>query len=176
MMRKFSMALLLAGTILLLSVPVVRGDSLDVTFSPASATAAAGSTTVIDVYGTITNSSANPDTFYLNEDNLSVTPAAATYSDFFLSTPIDLAPGGNSGLIDLFEIVIGPTIAAGDYVTNYTLFGGTGLNPTGTDIISNTAIFDITVSNAVPTPEPGTLLLLGSGLALLAGLRRRSNA
>ncbi len=172
MIRKFSMALLLSGALLLLAVPVLRADSLDVTFSPASATAVAGTTTVIDVYGTITNPITNTQTLYLNGDSLIVDPTTATYTDFFLSTPVSLDPGQSSGLIELFQIVFGPTIAPGDYVSNYTLEGGTPTDPSGLDTISNTASFDVTV----PTPEPGTLLLLGSGLAFLVGRRRRASA
>jgi hypothetical protein len=170
MIRKFSMALLLSGALLLLAVPVLRADSLDVTFSPASATAVAGATTVIDVYGTITNPITNTQTLYLNGDILNVAPMAATSTDFFYLTPVSLDPGQSSGLIELFQIVFGPSIAPGDYVSNYTLEGGT--DDTTYNFVSNTASFDVTV----PTPEPGTLLLLGSGLAFLVGRRRRASA
>jgi len=175
MMRKFSLALLLAGTVLLLSVPVVRADSFDVTLSPNSFTVVQGTTT-IDVFGTITNTS-TADTLSLDGDGLSAVSSSITFNDFFYTSPdvpLTLAAGGSSGSIDLFQIVLDPSIAVGSYLSNsYYIFG---TDPNGNTVSSNTALFDVNVTSPIATPEPGTLFLLGSGLALLVGRRRRIKA
>lgn len=174
MMRKFSLALLLAGTLLLLSVPVVRADSFDVTLSQTSFTVVQGTTT-IDVLGTITNTSAT-DTLSLDGDGLNALSPSITFNDFFLTNPevpLTLAAGANSGSIDLFQIVLDPSIGVGSYSNSYYIFGS---DPNGNTINSNTALFDVNVTSPIATPEPGTLLLLGSGLALLVGRRRRVNS
>jgi len=145
----------------------------DVTLTLSAASGSPGDTITID--GTITNGTANP--VYLNAEDFSFGSSSllnGDVTDFLLNAPFSLAPGTNSGLIAVFTLEIAPGTTGGTYSGNsLDIIGGT--DPSNfTDVLASSG-FSVDVGGAVSTPEPATLILLGSGF-LLAGLRRRSVA
>ncbi len=134
----------------------------------------------LNFFGTITNN--DPDSsdpaIYLNSDSLDfVGPGDATFDDNFFASyfPISLAPGATSGDIDLFDIVLADpeTDPFGLYSgSTYTLLGGMdGGADSAQDNLAQVS-FSVDVGSASSTPEPTTLLLLGTGLTLMSRLRR----
>lgn len=170
-----------AGLLVLLCAlvsPGVRADGTglgDVTITLPTISGSAGDT--ITVLGSLTNTSAN--TLDFGGDFVSTNSTAISgLGDVFFNGLLGFGPSsiaGNSTLtgVDLFTIVIATTAAPGSYDLNfYDLLGGTdaacNLDPTLCGVQLGSVEFTVNVQGAVPTPEPGTLLLLASGL--LAGL------
>jgi hypothetical protein len=133
------------------------------------------------VFGTLTNNSANTlffstDSVTFNSPAIQGTADVATNGFLGLLLGLDLGPtsiNANSTLtgVDLFTIIIPNGTAPGSYRMNpYDLFGG--VDPTCTlgfcGVQLGTVEFSVDVQAPVTTPEPGTILLLASGL--LAGL------
>jgi hypothetical protein len=131
---------------------------------------------MITVFGNLTNTSSNT----LDFGNDFVTPnstAIVGVGDVAFNAFLDLGPAsitGNSTLtgVDLFTITI-LTHTPGLYDVNfYEVHGGTDANCTldftKCGVQLGKVEFAVNVQGVVPTPEPGTLILLASGL--LAGL------
>ena len=153
-------------------------DSLSLNLQQSIQTVLQG-TASIGFYGTITNPSAT-DTVYLNGDSYTSSSSYLTIDDsyFFNNAPFSLAPGASSGQFEIFAVDLLPNTPVGDYPLNsFTILGG----PDGgmfSDFNSLASVnFEVDVQAPVSTtPEPATWALLGSGLALWAGLvetRRR---
>ncbi|HEV3421127.1 MAG TPA: PEP-CTERM sorting domain-containing protein [Candidatus Acidoferrum sp.] len=176
-----------AGLLTLLCVllpPVARADGTglgDVTITLPTISGSAGDTIV--VVGKLTNTSSNT----LDFANDSVTPnntAIGGVADLAFNGFLGVGPssiGGNSTLtgVDLFTIFIANDARPGLYDVNfYDLLGGTDTNCTvdfslcGVQL--GTIEFAVNVQGAVPTPEPGTLVLLVSGLLASLLLIRRA--
>jgi PEP-CTERM motif len=81
-------------------------------------------------------------------------------SGFQNNAPFTMNIGDSSGDINLFTITVAPGTPAGIYAGVFDILNG--------NMVVGEVDFDIDV-----TPEPGTILLLGTGLLLLAGLARR---
>ena len=101
---------------------------------------------------------ANSATVFLNfGDN--IPGSTIDDSGFLINFPLSLNPGGNfTGT--LFSVALPPGVAPGSYTGFFEIFGGSNAeagNPLAT------ANFQI---NA--TPEPGTWVLLATGLCILA--------
>jgi len=157
----------------------LRADSLDVTLDQPTITVPVG-TTEVTFSGTITNPSSS-DTVYLNADGSTTSSlliqvdesSESPFNSFVI--PLFLDPGANSGDIPLFNVLLDPSTTAGIYTGVYTLEGGPdgGADTDYSDLVD--IAFTIDVTSPVPAPEPGSLLLLCSGLLAIALLRRRNN-
>jgi hypothetical protein len=107
------------------------------------------------------------------------------FSSNVTSISLDFSTGG-PGLFQLFTLEngapVGSATATGTVPNGFSFPGGT-ISLTGgpfnevqmdsTSTAPGFAIENIDVKAAVATPEPGSLLLVGSGLAGLAAMRRR---
>ena len=160
-MKSFNKVLVLSLAVvgLLLAAPAAKADpfSLSIAFDSPFQSGVEGQTLTFS--GMISNISLGP--VDLAGDSFTLVGGTENDSDFYLNTPPSLASGGNSGDVDLFTFTIAPGTAAGIYAEEYQITDSNGH-------VVGEATFDIDV-----TPEPGTILLLGTGLLILAGLVRR---
>ncbi len=142
----------------------VHASSILITLDGPNQAGAAGQT--ISFFGVITNTDTTPgdQPIFLNSDSLNFTLGDATVVDNFFSTvPISLAEGESSGDIDLFDITLANPESSLSGTGTYGLIGGMdGGSGQGSDNLAQTN-FSVTV-----TPEPGTVSLLGIGLALMS--------
>jgi hypothetical protein len=167
---------LLALTVL--AAAGARAGNITITLDDPNQTGNPGDT--LNFFGTIANidPTSTDAAIYLNSDSPDfVGPGDATFDDNFFAAyfPISLALGATSGDIDLFDIVLADpeTDPFGPYPgSTYTLLGGMdGGADTAQDILAQVS-FSVDVEPASSTPEPATLALLGTGLALMSRLHR----
>lgn len=180
--RKFTISAGLLALLCALVCPTVRADGTglgDLTITLPTISGMAGQQ--FTVFGTLTNNSSNAlyfstDSVTFNSPAIHGTPDVASNGFLGLFLGLDLGPtsiDANSTLtgVDLFTVTIPTGTAPGSYGMNpYDLLGG--IDPTCTlgfcDVQLGAVEFGVNVQAPVTTPEPGTLLLLASGL--LAGL------
>lgn len=148
---------------LLLSVSAFA-DSVTITLASPYQVAVYNST--VSFTATVSAPSTNAAPIYLNGDSFNVDAPLTVDDSGFFSFPLFLNPGGSYTGV-LFTVYIPATTPMGNYYGYFQILGGSDgsqLNP-----ISNVASFEI---NAIP--EPGTMLLLGTGgIALFGTLRRK---
>jgi hypothetical protein len=86
--------------------------------------------------------------------------------------PISLGPGANSGDIELFDVTVSNPLldAAGTYLGSYDLLGGADGNAQNL-LLDSPATFSVTTTPSVTaTPEPESVVLLATVLALTGWL------
>lgn len=139
---------------------------------PPDTRAAAGTT--VNFSGLITNIVTN-DAFAISQENGVTLTAENLQWEFFdydesilrpfdtLDPELAIRPGENSGLTSLYSVAISPFAVAGTYSLSARLIV-LGVD----DLTSN----DVTV-NIIATPEPTSMLLIGTGLAGIAATVRR---
>jgi hypothetical protein len=114
----------------------------------------------------------NVGAVFLNGDSTTVdSPLTLDDSGFFNTFPLSLGPKGLfSGL--LFSVSLPSNIAVGLYKGTFDLLGGANGDAQNVLAVVN---FNVNVPGSSPVPEPGTDLLLTTGLAGLGVLIRRRN-
>jgi len=168
--------LVVAAIVVLFLASAARADSVEVTLTQTSQTAAAGSTVTFDA--TIANLSST-DTIYLNGDSWVTSSLLLTVDDspYLTNFPLSLAPDQVSGPFALFNVLIDPTTPDDIYDFNsFSILGGSDGDTYDT---IGTADFSVTVGSVTAAPEPGALALLLSGLlaiGMLGRLRRSTKA
>lgn len=152
------------AAVLCLTPIAARADGVDsVTITLTEIAGASGST--VDVFGTITNT--GPGALTLDGDNMTISGPLSAVDQFLTNAPFTLN-GGASDAFEFFQITINPGTLPGIYGTDgsdvFSFLGDFNGAPIEEDVE-----FTVDVTSAVvTTPEPGTLLLLCSGLGLVA--------
>jgi hypothetical protein len=147
---------------LLLVPPPVFADTVTLSLSNPVQSASPGSTLTFDA--TVSAPSTNGAPVFLNSDNYTIdSPLTLDDSDFF-NFPASLDPG-DSYTGALFAVTLPADIVFQTYTGYFEILGGAdGL---ASDALA-TAGFQVN-----PTPEPGTMPLLATGLGLLAFVMHR---
>jgi len=162
----------LAVLTLLLLAPRAKADDFSITLSQDGTVLPGG---MVDFDATITNTSSG--TLFINGDEFSATfPLSLDDTNFviyFLLGPaVSLDSGQSLTDVDVFTVTVDPTALPGNYGGSYGFTGGAD-EFAGDELGS--AEFNVVVSSAsLPVPEPGTILLLSSGLAGVGFFKRRA--
>ncbi len=156
-----------------MSAAVAHAGTVSVLLDNSDQSGAPGA--LLRYFGIITNTSSG--TVFLNGDDPNLAAMAGDFSvddsAFFNNAPLSLDAGDSSLDIELFDVTVSnpftDTFAA--YAGLYTVMGG--VDGGAQDILTDPPTeFSVTLISA--TPEPATLVLLGSGLMICAMLRRRA--
>jgi PEP-CTERM motif len=160
----FILTLLMAGSLSLNSVRA-KADTVTLTLAnPVQETdQTTGPGTVLSFVATVNASGTNTGDVFLNGDSFNVSGDLTVDDSDFLNFPLSLSPGQSFTDV-LFTVDVPADAAAINYLGSFTLLGG----PTGSDgDVLATAGFEI-----VATPEPSTLLMIGTGLTGFAATMR----
>jgi len=170
-MKKTALSLSMLMLAVLLLVAPAYADTLNLTLANPIQTGTPNGTLTFNA--TVSAPLANSATVFLNGDNFNVSLVGATIddTDFLLNFPLSLVPG-NSFTGDMFTVSLPSVLAPGTYNGFFEILGGSDAGAQNTLATVN---FQINAPAAVP--EPGTWILLATGLALFGawGYSRRDS-
>ena len=163
-MKKTALSLSTFVLATLIFVAPAFADTLNLTLTSPVQTGTPNGTLTFDA--TVSAPLTNSGTLYLNGDNFNVSLLGATIDDsgFLFNFPLSMN-SADSFTGTLFTVSLPSVIAPGTYNGFFEILGGS--DPGAQDTLA-TVNFQITTP--VATPEPGTWLLFGTGVAFLAML------
>jgi hypothetical protein len=174
-MKKTALTISMFVLAILLLVPLASADTINLSLESPVQTGIAGET--LSFTATVTAVSDKQGSVYLVSDSANVTgPSALTIDDtpFLLNFPFVMS-AGDSVTDALFTVTLPSDVLAGVYSGYFSILGG--LDPGS---FSTLATVDFTVNVAAPSavPEPGTYVLMATGLGvlMLIGFTRRESA
>ena len=154
MIKKTVLSLSLFMLAMFLPAAPAWADSITLVLSQPTQTGGPGSTLTFDA--TVSAPLANSATVFLNFDNFGDNIPGSTIDDsgFLLNFPLSLDPG-DSFTGTLFSVALPPGVAVGSYTGFFEILG------TGADSLNPFATDNFQINT---TPEPGTWVLLATGL------------
>jgi hypothetical protein len=148
------------------SACAARADAI-LTLTPSNLDIVASKTVEFD--GTLTNTGTTD--LYLNGDVVIFDYAGLTIDDsiFYVDAPLFLS-AGDSYTGAFFNVTADAATLSRSYSGTYTIQGGAD-----SDTFDDLAMANFTVDVGSSTPEPNSMLLMATGLAILAVLRLRQS-
>jgi hypothetical protein len=160
-MKKTALSLLTLMLAAFFMLPVAA--HADPLLIPYSATVTPGQTFTLGEWIYIDPSAAG--TVYFNYDSFTIdSPITLDDTPFVTSFPLSAQPG-ETAQGNIFTILVPAVIAPGLYTGSFSIFGGYDLS--STDELTRVQIA-LTVPGESAVPEPGTWVLLATGLGALA--------
>jgi len=158
-----TLSMLVLTAALLFSLPAAA-DSISITL--ASPYQNGHGNTTVSFTATVAAPGSNSVTIYLNSDSYGVdAPLSVDDTGFLVNFPLTMDPGDSVTDV-LFTVFVAAGTPPGLCNGYFQILGGSDAN--AQNAISNLASFRVNV-----VPEPGSLLLLASGVLGLFGVARR---
>jgi hypothetical protein len=166
--KNFYLLALAAGSMMITTIPALA-DGITLTLLEPLQIISPGQTVTFDA--TVTVTAGNTKNIFLNGDSSDITDKGSIYAlndnDFFADFPLDLTPTGAGDTFTgaLFTVTNTGTTAE-QYTGVFTMLGGANGSAS-----KNLATVDF--GSPAATPEPSSLLLMGTGLAGIFAVCKR---
>src|SRR5687767_625584 len=173
MKTKFKQLLIAMFTLAFLAIlpAAVKADPITLTLDPTHSVAQGSSVTYS---GSLSNGGL-PGRF-INAVSLTL-PPGITFNDsaFFTNVPAFLGSGATTGVVSFFDVFADLLIPPGNYIGSFSVLGGVD-DQDQNILATHEFTIMVTPGGQNPIPEPASMLLLASGLAGAAALRRRKRS